>query len=76
MLMKIATDFENFIHIASRKQKLQLSILKCAILQLISLCLRHSNTENVDKAFRLRGPCLAGLHINLVAFIIVEKYII
>jgi len=76
MLMDIAADSKYFIHIASRKQKLQLSKLKSAILQLTSLCLRHNNTDNVDKAFWLRGPCVAGLHMNLLALINVEKYII
>jgi len=58
--MNITVDSENFTHIICRKQKLQLSKLKSAILQLISLCLRHSNTVNVDKAFGFRRPCLVG----------------
>jgi len=50
MLTNITVDCENFIHIVSRKQKLQLSELKKVHFSTVSLCLLHNNTENVDKA--------------------------
>ena len=43
------------------------------ILQLISLCLRHINTENANKAFWFRSLCLAGLHIYLLIFYKCQK---
>ena len=49
LLRDIAQDSENLIHAFSRKQKIQLSKLKSAILQLNTCYYRNCYTENVNK---------------------------
>jgi len=58
-------DFENFIHIFGRKQKLQLSKLKSAILQLNTRYYRYCYIENANKTncmeFVWKDECLPNL---------------
>jgi len=58
----ITCDSENFIHIFGLKQKLQLSKLKSAILQLNTRYYRNCYNENANKT-RFDGDCLANLQI-------------
>jgi len=62
MSRDIACDSENFVHVFGRKQKLQLSKVKSALLQLNTRYSRDCCAKNADKA-QFDGDCLANLQI-------------